>query len=137
MMVEAPMEEDRRPESSTKANTSINRSDEDLTAADYCWAAGRKPWTANGYRPATRPTHLCPGSGREQDDQNGYRPAATHKADYSSAWISYCNRRHDNRQQEGLRTAQLTLTRSFPLLLLLCLGGRLLLKLRLLLLFRS
>src|SRR5207302_1817655 len=32
MMVEAPMEEDRRPESSTKANTSINRSDEDLTA---------------------------------------------------------------------------------------------------------
>src|SRR5207253_6045202 len=138
MMVEAAVEEERRAELRTEAHTSINRSDEDLTAAGYRRAAGRKPWTANGYGPATRPTHLCPRSGREQDDQNGKRPAATHNADYSSAWISYCQiGRHGTRQQGGLRIAQLTLTGSFPLRLLFCLCGRLFLNHRFVTLLRS
>src|SRR5207244_11891594 len=106
-MVYAPGDGEPSAELRTEAHTSINRPDEDLTAAGYRRAAGRKPWTANGYRPATRPTHLCPGSGREQDDQNGKRPAATHKADYSSAWISYCQigvTTIANRKVSGLRS---------------------------------
>src|SRR5437868_15179260 len=90
MMVEAPMEEDRRPESSTKANTSINRSDEDLTAAGYCWAACGESRTAHGHRAATRSPHLCPRNGHKQDDQNRYPRAATHERNYSSAWIFDC-----------------------------------------------
>src|SRR5438105_11302718 len=107
MMVEAPMEEDRRPESRTEAHTSINRSDEDSTVAGYCWAACGEPRTAHGHRAATRSPHLCPSNGHKQDDQNGYRPAATHKADYSSAWISYCQigvTTIANRKVSGLRS---------------------------------
>src|SRR5438552_17240795 len=90
MMVEAAVEEERRAELRTEAHTSINRSDEDLTAAGYRRAACGESRTAHGHRAATRSPHLCPRNGHKQDDQKGYRPAATHTADYSSAWISYC-----------------------------------------------
>src|SRR5207245_7395985 len=89
MMVEAAVEEERRAELRTEAHTSINRSDEDLTAAGYRRAACGESRPAHGHRAATRSPHLCPGNGPKQTDRNGYRPAATNKADYSSSWFFF------------------------------------------------
>src|SRR5438094_10598845 len=55
MMVEAAVEEERRAELRTEAHTSINRSDEDLTAAGY-----RRARAANPGRPTDTEPRLAP-----------------------------------------------------------------------------
>src|SRR5213080_2599636 len=111
MMVEAPMEEDRRAESRTEAHTSINRSDEDSTVAGYCWAACGEPGRPTDTEPRLAARICAHETGTSRTIRTAIGQRLRIRQIIAPLDFLLSNWRHGTRQQGGLRIVQLTLTR--------------------------